>query len=567
MSSIAPTIIRHDAGSVSPAELWWVAIPGKLHRYWRLASAVWSDGIYLTAWPRISLIGPLVALLLGIFEGATHWSPVVLASTRISTEITAVSFMQMVPLLAVAVFVTTLSSNLGLMLVTGFAMGEYLLAGPFLELSRWTPLRGFVLLRLPMLYSYIIFLALAFTPVLAFGLVRVSFRRLPVRGGWVAVRIILAAAIQALLVFVWLLIVPATVRVVWAWAGPPPPIAVSDYRNMLSPWLPAIAAVAMLVRAALVRLARNNPSRSQSLAALLRPLVAAGRDPAWTGRMPNWLRSLMVAVLLSLLLLGFIGSWGRAALVLLSLSGLCLLRDCVLPRVSPWMAWSRAISRVPLVVRILVTAAITYWLTSLLLGMPGWRLRENAIPGDFRVILACIGLGFLTLLALVPDVAETMTASNSNQWATNLISRRTARSAIRALAFAVLFAGSVRAYAVCLDPFCCYAAPSDADLACAAMVVAGALLVVSGGAIAVGAIEAGAAVAAAADAAAAAETAAAIGAADTVPGIAALGEYGAAETVPGMGAIADIGAADTLPGGLQYAPVRGGIGWGIPPEF
>jgi hypothetical protein len=34
-----------------------------------------------------------------------------------------------------------------------------------------------------------------------------------------------------------------------------------------------------------------------------------------------------------------------------------------------------------------------------------------------------------------------------------------------------------------------------------------------------------------------------------------------------VGAIADIGAADTLPGGIQYAPVRGGAGWFIPPEF
>jgi hypothetical protein len=548
-------------------ELWWTEIPGRLRRYSRLASAVWSDGVYLTAWPRVSVLAPLVTLLFGILEGATHWSPILVASTRISTEGTAVNFLQMLPLLIVAVVVATLSSNLGIMLVTGFAMGEYLLAGPFLELSRWTPLRGFVLLRLPMLYSYTIFLALALTPVLVFGLVRVSFHKLPVRGGWVAVRIILAATIQALLIFIWLLNVPATVRVVWAWAGHPPPIAVSDYRNMLSPWLPVIAAGAMLVRAALVHFAGNSPSRSQSLMALHRRLVTVCRAPALTRPMPDWARSLVIAVLLSLLLLGFIGSWTRAALVLSFLSGLFLVRNCVLPRLSPWMAWSRAIARVPLVIRILVTATITYWLSSVLLQMPGWTLRENAVPGDFRVILACIGLGFLILLVLIPDVAETMKAPTSSQCATNLISRRTAQSATRALAFALLFAGSVRAYAVCLDPFCCYAAPSDADLACAAMVVAGALLVVSGGAIAVGAIEAGAAAVAAADAAAAAETAAAIGAADTVPGIAALGEYGAAETVPGMGAIADIGAADTLPGGLQYAPVRGGVGWGIPPEF
>src|SRR3954465_7954667 len=108
---------RPDTGAAYAAiiETWWTVFPGKLHRYSRILSGVWSDGFYLTAWPSASVVAPALAILFGFFEGATHWSPVVIDSTRLSTSITAVTFMQMLPLLFVTVFLAALSANLGVM--------------------------------------------------------------------------------------------------------------------------------------------------------------------------------------------------------------------------------------------------------------------------------------------------------------------------------------------------------------------------------------------------------------------------------------------------------------------
>src|SRR2546426_3181402 len=65
-------------GSISGAALfidrWWVDIPGVLRRYSLLFSETWSDGIYLTAWPLLSVLAPLAVVLIGLIEGTTHWN-------------------------------------------------------------------------------------------------------------------------------------------------------------------------------------------------------------------------------------------------------------------------------------------------------------------------------------------------------------------------------------------------------------------------------------------------------------------------------------------------------------
>jgi hypothetical protein len=144
-----------------------------------------------------------------------------------------------------------------------------------------------------------------------------------------------------------------------------------------------------------------------------------------------------------------------------------------------------------------------------------------------------------------------------------LISGRRMHAATRVLLLLILVGASVRVYAICLDPFCCYSAPSDADMAIAAMVVGAALVIGAGLIVAygigvgVGAAAAAAAAEAAAADAAAAEAAAAAAAAEN----AAIAEIGAAETLPG-----GAGVADTIPALPPWHSAAGGAWW-IPPEF
>jgi hypothetical protein len=92
--------------------------------------AAWIDGIYLTTWPRVALLAPLILFLFGLFEGATHWSLYSTAEGSVSGSIHAVDFSQMLPLLFLAAICGAFSSQFGLVLVAGFVIGDFFLAAP-----------------------------------------------------------------------------------------------------------------------------------------------------------------------------------------------------------------------------------------------------------------------------------------------------------------------------------------------------------------------------------------------------------------------------------------------------
>src|SRR5436853_2455366 len=55
-------------------DLWWVRVPARLRQFSTLLWAAWSDGIYLTAWPRLATFLVFAVFLFGFVEGSTHWS-------------------------------------------------------------------------------------------------------------------------------------------------------------------------------------------------------------------------------------------------------------------------------------------------------------------------------------------------------------------------------------------------------------------------------------------------------------------------------------------------------------
>src|SRR5437588_3875172 len=146
---------------------WWVDIPGVLRRYSLLVSETWSDGIYLTAWPLPSVLAPLLVLLIGLIEGATHWS--FLINDTVSFGQPAIAFTELLPLMIFTAAMGAISANLGLMLVLGYALGDLLIFGSIsantaaLNLPD-NPLLAFIYLRVPQLVSYGLFFLLAVMP-------------------------------------------------------------------------------------------------------------------------------------------------------------------------------------------------------------------------------------------------------------------------------------------------------------------------------------------------------------------------------------------------------------------
>jgi len=137
MGNINPDIARREqwvssheqaASFLSTAiEKWWVHIPARLDRCSSLLSDAWADGMYLTAWPWVAML-PLLSLILGVVEGVGHFKFLSIWDVGMSYG-PAYVFAQSLPLVIIAAFVGTLSADAGLMLVLGYVLGDYLLAG------------------------------------------------------------------------------------------------------------------------------------------------------------------------------------------------------------------------------------------------------------------------------------------------------------------------------------------------------------------------------------------------------------------------------------------------------
>jgi hypothetical protein len=523
--------------SASTLEAWWLAIPRKLRPYSRTLSLAWSNGLYLTAWPRLAVALPLITLLFGFFEGATHWSPLTIDGSHLSTTLTAVAFMQMFPLLFLAVLLGSLSADLGLMLVLGFALGDYLVAGPVLTIGQWEPVAGFFELRFPQLYSYSIFFGLAVAPTLvAGGLLTPLWRRFPRNARpWVILRVAASALVQALLVYSWIPLSTITVRVLWSWANQAPPLNIADYSNVLNPWLPIAAAIAVIARGFLVRRAMKDRLLDAHVHQTLVEAKEADQKLAWTRRMPAWLSAVFTGLASTMLLSGLIGNWWLAAVVCAVLVGICLLKSCVLPGIAPWMKWARTIDRVPLIFRVAAMTIGTYYLSLWLLQLPGWGAGFNGKPGQFQAELACIGAGLLITVVLMPFMpAHAEVGPRLKSVSLSAPAVRTA-TAVVLIAFA-LFASSP-AYAICLDPSCCFGGNGNAALAVAAGLLALGLLAASGGILAAGALG---------EAAAAGELGAgALGAGELGAGELGAGALGAGELGAGELGAGELGAGES----------------------
>ena len=88
-------------------ERWWVVVPGRLRQYSVYLSVAWADGIYLTAWPIVAALAPVVLLLFGLLEGATHWSLLINDSITFPGEV-AITFTQLLPFMVLTAAVSAL---------------------------------------------------------------------------------------------------------------------------------------------------------------------------------------------------------------------------------------------------------------------------------------------------------------------------------------------------------------------------------------------------------------------------------------------------------------------------
>ncbi len=76
----------------------------------------------------VAALATLLLLLFGLLEGATHWSLLINDTIPLPGEV-PITFTQLLPLMVLTAAVSALSANLGLALVLGYALGDFLIAG------------------------------------------------------------------------------------------------------------------------------------------------------------------------------------------------------------------------------------------------------------------------------------------------------------------------------------------------------------------------------------------------------------------------------------------------------
>jgi hypothetical protein len=399
-------------------ESWWVTIPAALRRYSVYLSETWADGVYLTAWPMVALVAPLAALLFSLLEGITHWN--LLINDTVLGSGSAVTFTELLPLMVLIALAGAISANFGLVMVLGYAIGDFLIAGfrfsyPGLEFQPSpNPLQSFVLLRLAQLISYILLLLLAVTPTLSakYLVPRLDTILRTTEPTSTLLRVGMLAVIQGAIVYSWTLAAPLLIRIFWAWTDGQPPLSAAYYLQELGGWVVVAAVVGAAGHGWLAYLAQRNQSAVQRIERQASALRAADTHLAFTRQLPAFVRAILAAAVLTLLISGFIvsaspGSLVEALLMFIFLAFILIARMALLPSLGFWKSWVALIFRLPLLARLAIGAFASYILSQPIIAFyQNQQLTFTSTSESFLPIVISIGLSLLIMTALIPPVSS-----------------------------------------------------------------------------------------------------------------------------------------------------------------
>lgn len=401
----------------------YIDYPARASRFVPLIGAAACDSVYLTAWPLVALIAPLLALAFGFSEGAFHWTNANIWDGRILASPPGLVFMQMLPLLIVAVAVASLSVGLGLLLVLGYALGDIFVAGVHFW-GHWHhhPMVWSLLhITVPQLITYFVFFLLVVQPALISRVLAVSLPRLSIsRGSSAALFAAFCAAVQGLMVYAWTFMAPMTVRPYWLWHSVrSSPVTVGYFTDVVNPLLPLIACGFVLARALMVAVANQNPQCQRNAEALAEKLHVPEPRPRANATLLTWASTFGSAILLTLLLSGlFTKLWPQSVLVFALILAILVLRSIVLPTLPPWRVWTTVAKRIPLLARWAVMGIGGYYIGRGILALPGQSVHLNEAAGSFgaEISAVVVSLAFAACLFPVdqPGTRDSITKTSLN---------------------------------------------------------------------------------------------------------------------------------------------------------
>ncbi len=396
---------------------WWFAIPATLRRFSVIISESWHDGMYLTAWPLVAQVMPPLLFVLGLAEGMTHWT--FASSAALSTNETIVSFTELLPFMVLMAAASALSANFGLMLLLGYAVGDFALAGP--QLTYFLPSNAspilmhlppsvitLIYLRFPQLIAYAILFLFGIMPTLATKYltyqVQPLLRALGI--GRVLLQIVAMGLIQGAIMFAWTLTAPVMIRVYWSWINDSPPLAAAYFLQVQGSWIYLTAGVAAAVRGWLMFLAYRKPVLILQARQLNAELKRADLHKTLLRRLPRAFGAIFAAIGITLLLSGAIPGPTNGAIIALGLAVFLIIRNSILPRIPPWQAWMKLLQRIPLIIRLgmgyIIIFALVQRVLPTVLNAQSNSTAPSTPEATFLPLLVSIGISFGIMTLLMP---------------------------------------------------------------------------------------------------------------------------------------------------------------------
>lgn len=348
--TILPTVI----------DFWWKRVPLAVNRFSRNAAMVFADGLYLSGWPWIGALAPLLAGLLGLLLGWLH-------------PFGEDSYTFSIPAMALMVAISNLGIALGMWLWLGYAFGDLIIYATEVHYryasGLFAPVEDLVRVRIPFLLSDLLLgILLILIPFISLRVTTETIARFRVPRALRLTAILnIQACILAVLVYLWTQAVPTLIRPLYTWreVGLPNAVLVQDG------WRIVVVAVSIWVVRFLLKFRALTVAKSAERVAALRNVLAntppgpAMVLPAIPAVLSNIIPIPIKAALITFLLSGLIESWLQGIVAFIGVSLILLVRDVIIPFVG---IWTRLVSRVPLVIRFALGIFIAWLLGSLILN-------------------------------------------------------------------------------------------------------------------------------------------------------------------------------------------------------
>jgi len=357
--------------------LWWGKLPREAGRLSPALGGALSDGAYLTAWPLVAALAPVLALVIGVALGSRRPESWVVPTSSIA-------------MMAILVIVSGVGAALGAWLALGYAIGDFVLRSHPAPAGHVAyGLYTLAHVRAPLVIVYVVLAGLAVLVPLASRQLSGS-RALGIRPGTTnaaTTRMVAHVVLAGLLTMAWLITAPILLHPVFTWQAVHPPAAIVPSRPIA--WMVALLAAGVaLARDRLESIANTRPGYAHFEADARRsrpvPTPSSGRA------LPVELSLIMGAAIGTFLLSGLLQSFVDALL----LGSVLLLFGVLRSVVNHVGSWTARMSRVPFTARLAASAVIGVLVARGVIGAL-WQQSPVFLP------MACALGGSLCVTALL----------------------------------------------------------------------------------------------------------------------------------------------------------------------